>query len=174
MVYHEKHIVQWYDRSHRCDLCKIRYWTIKTCQIVYSLWRRRERTMTWSIVQVRFTQKIKINYHDRSNRVWSIAKTRQDNDMIDGIDVVYVKIRIELSWPIIQGAAYHKKQIGEWRDLSYRCDLFKKWYWPIKSFRYYAIYDQNETRQRCDQSFKFALHQKPNWTVKTNPIRYGL
>ena len=36
------------------------------------------------------------------NSVWSMIKTRHDNNMIDHTGAVYAKIRTELLWPIIQ------------------------------------------------------------------------
>ena len=44
--------------------------------------------------------KSKLNYWDISNRVWYVNKTRQDNDMINPIGVVYTKNETELSWRI--------------------------------------------------------------------------
>ena len=37
----------------------------------------------------------KLNYHNRSDGVWSMTKSRQDNDVIDHTDSVYDEIRIE-------------------------------------------------------------------------------
>lgn len=41
--------------------------------------------------------KMKLSYHDQSNEVWSVMKTRQENDLTDIIDLVFVEIEIELS-----------------------------------------------------------------------------
>ena len=38
--------------------------------------------------------------HDQSDGVESVTKTKQDNDMINHIDLVYVETEIELSGPI--------------------------------------------------------------------------
>ena len=46
--------------------------------------------------------KIKLNYHDRSNRVWSMTKTRQDNGVTNCTGAIYVEIGIEVSWSIVQ------------------------------------------------------------------------
>lgn len=45
----------------------------------------------WSIFHVRSTLKIKLSYHDQLDRVWSVMKTRQDNDITYRTDVVYAK-----------------------------------------------------------------------------------
>ena len=41
--------------------------------------------------------KIKLSPHDLSDQVRSMTKTRQDNDMIDGIGAVYAENETELS-----------------------------------------------------------------------------
>ena len=41
--------------------------------------------------------KSKLNYKDLFDRVQSVMKTRQDNNMIDRTDVVYAKNEIDLS-----------------------------------------------------------------------------
>lgn len=47
--------------------------------------------MTWSIIQEWPTQKMKLNYGDKSDWVLATAKTRLDKDVIDCKDVVSVK-----------------------------------------------------------------------------------
>ena len=44
-----------------------------------------------------------MNYHNWLDRVHSITKTTQDNDVTDHTGVVYVEKDIELSWPIELG-----------------------------------------------------------------------
>ena len=51
---------------------------------------------------------MKLKYHDRTNRVWSMTKTKQDNDVTDHIGAVYTEIGTELSWLIEQDVTYHK------------------------------------------------------------------
>ena len=43
------------------------------------------------------SQKKKLNHHDQSDKVWSMTKSRLDNDVTDHTGVVYVEIGIELS-----------------------------------------------------------------------------
>ena len=45
--------------------------------------------MTWPIIKVFFMSKMKLNCYDPSNKVQSMIKTKQDNDMIDRMGVVY-------------------------------------------------------------------------------------
>lgn len=40
---------------------------------------------------------MKLNSYDRTNGVWSMAKTRQNNDVIENIGAFYAKIEIEQS-----------------------------------------------------------------------------
>ena len=47
--------------------------------------------------------KMMLNCHDQFDRVWSMTKTRQDNDEIDHTGSVYVEIKTKLSCPIQQG-----------------------------------------------------------------------
>ena len=62
--------------------------------------KKRGRTMMWIIVKVHSKLKINLNCHDLSDMIQSMRKTRQDNYVIDRTGVVYVKIRIEVSWLI--------------------------------------------------------------------------
>ena len=41
-----------------------------------------------------------LNYHDRLDRVWSMLKTRQDNNLTNYTGVVFAKNYIELLEPI--------------------------------------------------------------------------
>ena len=44
--------------------------------------------------------KTKLSCRHQSDQVLFVMKTRQDNDVIDRIDMVYTKIEIRLSTPI--------------------------------------------------------------------------
>ena len=54
----------------------------------------------WPIVQVRSTLKTILYYRDLLDHVRSMMKTKQDNDMINRIGVIYTKNKTELSEPI--------------------------------------------------------------------------
>ena len=54
-------------------------------------------------------------------------KTKQDNDMTNRINLVYVEIEIELSIPIWPSAVFDENQTRQQRDRSYKCGLCKKW-----------------------------------------------
>lgn len=43
------------------------------------------------------TQKLELNSHDRSNKIRSIMKSRQDNDLTNRISVISKKCNTELS-----------------------------------------------------------------------------
>ena len=52
---------------------------------------------------------MKLNYHNRLDKVWSMTTTKQDNNMTNCIGVVYTKIETKLPWPVGQDAVYHEK-----------------------------------------------------------------
>lgn len=47
--------------------------------------------------RVAYAEKKELNYHDQSDRVPTVMKIRQDNNMIDRIDVVNVKNKTKMS-----------------------------------------------------------------------------
>lgn len=49
------------------------------------------------IVRVQFTQKLELNYHDRSDMMQHIMKNRQNNDVINPTSVISVEYDTELS-----------------------------------------------------------------------------
>ena len=53
-----------------------------------------------------------------------MTKTRQENDMIDRIGLVYAKFEIELSEPIWTGVVREENKTEEQCDRLYRCDLW--------------------------------------------------
>ena len=57
---------------------------------------------------MRSTPKTNLRCHDQSDGVRSMTKTKQDNDMIDPIDLVYVETKTKLSGPIWSNAAYEE------------------------------------------------------------------
>ena len=59
-----------------------------------------------SIVQVRSTPNMKLNYHDRSEKVWFMMNTRQDNDMTNRTSVILAEYDAELERPIEQNMVY--------------------------------------------------------------------
>lgn len=57
---------------------------------------------------MRSTPKIRLSSHDQSYWVQSMKKTRQDNDLIDHIGVVYVEKYTKLLRPTRPDVAYTK------------------------------------------------------------------
>ena len=57
-----------------------------------------------------------LSYNDWLNWVSTVTKTRQDNNVIDHTDVVYIENETELSWLIGLGTSYDENQIAQWRD----------------------------------------------------------
>ena len=54
----------------------------------------------WLMVQMRSKSKMKLSYCDRLYHVWSMTKSKQENNVSDRISLVYAKIKTELSRPI--------------------------------------------------------------------------
>ena len=57
-----------------------------------------------------------LNYQDQSNNVWSMTKTRQDNDVVDHIGPFYAKNKIEQLWSIWRGTIDEEEHIKQQRD----------------------------------------------------------
>lgn len=76
-----------------------------------------------------FMPKTKLSCCDQSNRVPSVTKTKQDNDVINCTSATHSKNDTEPSWPIRLGANCDENQIGKLRDRLYRCGLCQKWNW---------------------------------------------
>ena len=62
--------------------------------------------------------KPKSNYRDLSNRVQSVMKTRQDNNMTNCTSVIYVEDETKLLCLIGLGVIYDKNQTRQRRDQS--------------------------------------------------------
>lgn len=54
-----------------------------------------------------------MNYYDRSERMWYITKSREDNDLTNRTDVISIEYNIELSIPIGQGEVYDENETGQ-------------------------------------------------------------
>ena len=67
---------------------------------MYDLRQKQDKTMTWPIVKVWSTPKTILNCHNLSGLLQFVMKTRQNNDMIDCIGVVYAKTKTKLLGPI--------------------------------------------------------------------------
>lgn len=52
------------------------------------------------------TPKTKLTYRDQLDRAQFVTKTKQDNNMIDRIGLIYAESEIELLGPIWSGAIY--------------------------------------------------------------------
>ena len=105
---------QWRNWTDRCDLHWKWYWTIVKMCVVSD--ENYKKNMTWSIIQVRSMSKTKLSCHDRSDRVSSVTKTKQVNNMIDCTSAVYAKNDTELLRQIGSVVDYDKNQIGKQRD----------------------------------------------------------
>ena len=90
-------------------------------------------------------------------------KTRQDNDAIDHIGVIYAKIKTELSYPIEQDAVYHKNR--EDNDVA-NCIgvIFAKYDFELsRPIKQCMVYYKDKIGKQHDRLYKSALHRKRNW-----------
>ena len=70
----------------------------------------------WLMVQVCYTLKMILNCHGWSDRVLSVTKIRDENDVTDRIGTVYVENDTKLSWLIGSGVDCDEIQIGQQCD----------------------------------------------------------
>ena len=69
--------------GHESVLLQKRYWIVITDQTGCCLWWKLDRTMTWLIIEVCSIMKRILNFRDQSNWVYSMIKTRHDNDVVN-------------------------------------------------------------------------------------------
>ena len=131
VVFNETQTGQWSDYSYRCNIHWKQYWIIVTNGIGCQLWWKPNRTTMWLIIQMRSISKTKLSSRDQLNRVWSMTKTRLDNDVVDHIGLFYAKTKTELWGPIWSDVIYDENQIGQQCDQSYRYVLRWKRCWTI-------------------------------------------
>ena len=81
-------------------------WLIEPDAVVIKI--KQDNDVTIRIVV--FMLKLKLSCRDLTNQVWSITKTRQENDMIDCTGVTYVENKTRLLQPIRLGATYAKNE----------------------------------------------------------------
>lgn len=65
---------------------------------------------------MRSMPKTKLSFLDLLDRVWSVIKTIQDNDMTNHISLVYIETKIELLRPIELSVGCYKNEIGQRHD----------------------------------------------------------
>lgn len=131
VIYDKNETGQWLDQLYRCRLHKNQNWIVRTYRTRCGMLPKPNKTMTWSTIQVRFTLKKKLSYHDQLDLVQSMTKIKEDNDVIDHIGLVYSKTKTKLLSPILLGDVCDENQIGQWLDRSYRYYLRQKWYWVV-------------------------------------------
>ena len=130
-IYGEDEIGQWRDWLYKFTLCWKWNWTVMTYITGYGLWWRPNRTMTWLIVQVRFTPILELNCHDPLDWMWYIMKSRQNKDMIDRIGVIpHIKREFWSLAPFLL------------RKTSFQFLCNSSWFWSSKNL-YYIKTNQN-------------------------------
>ena len=114
------------------------------------------------------------NYHDRSDWVPFVTKTRQDNNMTYCTYMVYVEKETKLLWLIEPCLVYDKRQTGQRRDQLHRSGLCQKWNWAIVTDRLGAVCDENQIGQQHERSYRCGLSQNWNLVVMTNKTKCPL
>ena len=85
----ENHTGQWHDWLYKCGLRQKRNWVIVTDRTRCDPGWKIDRTTTWSLIWVQSSPKTILRSHNISNRLWSVMKTKNDDNMIDYISLVY-------------------------------------------------------------------------------------
>lgn len=147
VVCHEKQIRHLCDRSYKCDLRKIQYWTMKTDQIVYGLWWKWDRTSMWLIIQVCSTSKMKLNFKDNPIRhnLWWRPYTKTTWLVIQ----VRSTLKIELNYHDRSKRLWYIIKIRQDNDVINRTNMISAEFHIELSrlVRPSAIYEENETRE---------------------------
>lgn len=95
-------------------------------------WKLNKK-ITWPIIQMQVMPKTILNSWELLDEVWSLTKTRLDNDMTNRTSAVYVKDEIDLSLPIQQGVVYDENQTGIRCDWLNNYGLCRKLYRIVKT-----------------------------------------
>ena len=83
---------------------------------------------------------MKQSCRNRSDQVWFVTKTKQNNDVIDQLGLVNAENDIELLGPIWQGIDCGENQIGQQHDQLYRNCICQNWNWDIGAYRIRICY----------------------------------
>lgn len=99
------------DQSYRCGLCE------NNVELEWPIWSsadgyKNKICEQWLMVQIQSTMKTKLRYRDRSNRVWSMMKTREENDVTYHISLVYIETKTKLLGPIYPGVICYENRTG--------------------------------------------------------------
>ena len=79
-----------------------------------------------------------------------MAKTKQDNNMIECLGVVYAETETKLSGPIKRGVVCYQNQIEKQHDKLYKSDLHWKWSWVVLTDRTECGLWQKKKRKNND------------------------
>ena len=82
-------------------------------QIGCGLWQKLDSTTTLSIIQMRFTLKMILNYPNQLDGVPIVMRTRYDNNMTDCIDVANAENETKPSWPTKPSTIFDKNEVSD-------------------------------------------------------------
>ena len=114
------------------------------------------------------TLKTKLSYRDWLDQVRSMMETKQDNDVTDCIDMVYVETKLNYQglsdwvWFVLK-TKQDNNVTNSTGEVYPENDI--KLSWPIGSS---VVCDKNKTRQQHDQLYKCSLRWKQYWTLVTD------
>lgn len=80
--------------------------------LTHATYAKTKTELSWSIVHVLFMSKMILNYHDQSDLVLLVKKTRLDNNVIDCTNAVSIENETKLPSLIKPGVVYEKSHIG--------------------------------------------------------------
>lgn len=76
-----------------------------------------------------------LNCRDRSNRVLSMMKTRQANNVTDRTNLIYAENKTNLPCPIKSSVMCDENHIGQRRDQSYKSSLHRNQNKTIEAYQ---------------------------------------
>lgn len=136
------------------------------------LWEKPYRITMWLIVQMRSMLKTKLRCYDRSNWVWYMTKTIQDNDAIDRTSLIYAEI--ELARPLWLGVACDENEIRQWCDRWYKYCLRRKQNWVVVTYQIECGLSKNKIEQWHNLLNRCCQCRKWNQVVMTDRPRCHL
>ena len=78
-----------------------------------------------------------------SDWVPTMTKSKQDNNGIDRIGLVYAEIETELLEPIWSNVVYEENHTEQWHDGSYKYGIHQKWNGLVLTYQPGVVCDKN-------------------------------
>lgn len=102
-------------------------------------------------------KKSKLNYHDRSDRMWSTMKSRWDNNVTDCVGVIFIEYDIGLS-SLNKYCEIYDEERQDNDVIDHTSLLCTKNENELSCLiRQSTIYDLDRARQQCDWLYRHGL-----------------